>query len=697
MKGQTWQFLFLLLIGMAIHFPRIAVASQGDTTSAEYDFSYSYQDPTSVEAGTYIVDVSNAVLWNEGSVRYWKQDVGSSTLESGTPGVITYRFSFQQAVAEAELLISTATFHWSYSKGNAYIYGSQDGTNWVQLSEGLSPDFGAGAGQVVRTLPDTLLGGNSLWFKVELYSYGSGISGGGPWTNTAQHSRHDVNSDNTTFQLNVNFSGGGVESTRQQCATYDVSSNIVGINCVAVDGVLYSAELGLYTWAPLQFRLNWIGTYAGGLPGGDCAEYDSLEQSLYIPCLRMGEDGFAAGLVLTSIDPIIFSVQDVVDTGSLAGAVINNFDVSEDAGDPLIATFADIGGKHYAVYGPKDSEGIPQYYELVETFRLDGGGSLQEYLTIEFDSSARPILFRLPAGRGEVAVQYVSTYTALVTITASGVQETVEVTNPYPDVQTASVPRRATTKAGPRFAAESEISFSGDIKSCAPEATPTVTIKRTFDSVLRAKYPLLAQGFSPKLSSGTSDGDEGFFYWYKITIPGEDYDAWYWKCAQGFWLDPVVGFFGDKASRLVNFFRDLTSTAVNNTTKGLAEEAATAATGGLYPVAAFAQNAKNAWETEGAGMKGSCSETAYDFKRRRLMHRQEVTVEDDGSTIRQTFQPVVRWDGVAFSYDAPDFDFTGQCQECDSIALARIIDPVECSAAGGYWWPSSNLCECPWN
>ncbi len=35
-------------------------------------------------------------------------------------------------------------------------------------------------------------------------------------------------------------------------------------------------------------------------------------------------------------------------------------------------------------------------------------------------------------------------------------------------------------------------------------------------------------------------------------------------------------------------------------------------------------------------------------------------------------------------------------EDCNPIAMARIISETQCSAAGGYWWPSIALCECPW-
>ncbi|OGA18140.1 MAG: hypothetical protein A3G25_05500 [Betaproteobacteria bacterium RIFCSPLOWO2_12_FULL_63_13] len=170
-----------------------------------YDFSYSYYDPSASGADDHIVSVSNAVLHGEGNVTAWIPKAGALTYEGTTPGVITYRFDFQGTVADATLSIATSTFHWSYSEGHAFVYGSRDGETWVELSETVPPEFGLANTQVARSLPASLFGGQSLWFKVELYSYGESAAQGGVWTNTAQHSRYDGTANNKTFELNVRF------------------------------------------------------------------------------------------------------------------------------------------------------------------------------------------------------------------------------------------------------------------------------------------------------------------------------------------------------------------------------------------------------------------------------------------------------------------------------------------------------------
>lgn len=174
-------------------------------------FSYSYSNPYEAHAQTYIHSMSNVELHTEGTVRHWKPATGGTTIGNTTPGVITYKFDFgTDIVGSATLKTNNPTFHWSYSQGHNYFFGSKNGSDWVQMLNVTPPAYGtANVGVFNGLLPDTLLGGTQLWFKAELYSYGRNAPFGGVWTNTAQHSRWDVNHPNAeTFKLEVDFAGG---------------------------------------------------------------------------------------------------------------------------------------------------------------------------------------------------------------------------------------------------------------------------------------------------------------------------------------------------------------------------------------------------------------------------------------------------------------------------------------------------------
>ena len=173
-------------------------------------FSYSYSNPYNANADDYIYSTSNITLYTEGTVRVWIPQTGGATFAATTPGVITYLFDFgAETVEAASLLTRNPTFHWSYSQGHNFFYGSKDGATWVQLLDVPPPVYGgANSGTFNGPLPASLLGGSQLWFKAELFSYGPNVACcGAAGRNTAQHSRWDTSYGPTaqTFRLDVDF------------------------------------------------------------------------------------------------------------------------------------------------------------------------------------------------------------------------------------------------------------------------------------------------------------------------------------------------------------------------------------------------------------------------------------------------------------------------------------------------------------
>lgn len=178
-----------------------------------FDFTYAYSDPFAAASQDYIVSTSNARLYDEGFVRMWIPIAGGATQATTTPAVITYKFDFgTETVAEANLRTNNPTFHWSYSQGYNYFYGSKDGAAWTQLLDVTTPAFGtANGGFYNDALPASLLGGTELWFKAELFSFGPNVGCcGAAGRNTAQHSRWDERSPGAeTFKLEVNYAAAG--------------------------------------------------------------------------------------------------------------------------------------------------------------------------------------------------------------------------------------------------------------------------------------------------------------------------------------------------------------------------------------------------------------------------------------------------------------------------------------------------------
>ncbi|MGV8042163.1 MAG: hypothetical protein AB2L07_19590 [Thermoanaerobaculaceae bacterium] len=171
-----------------------------------YDFRFAYADPTSPKAAAFIASAPNATVFDEGLVRYWKPGVGGKTFETTTPGVITSHFAFDRPIVGGRLLTTIASFHWSYSKGHTFLYGSTDGSTWQKLSEVPPPGFGTGkAGGWNGPLPELFIGAKHIWLQTRLYSYGPSAPSGGVWTNTAQAWRWDVRSTANSFDLAVDL------------------------------------------------------------------------------------------------------------------------------------------------------------------------------------------------------------------------------------------------------------------------------------------------------------------------------------------------------------------------------------------------------------------------------------------------------------------------------------------------------------
>ena len=170
------------------------------------DFSYSYGDPYLATSQTYIVSTSNAVLYTEDVVHAWKPNVGGTTFATTTPGRITYHFAFPKDTAAISLWVSMPTYHWYYSEGHNFLFGSTDGASWTQLADVLPPAYGGANNLGTVTIPASLLGANDLWLRVDLYSYGSSAPSGGVWTNTSQLSRWATSSPSSqSFRLEVTY------------------------------------------------------------------------------------------------------------------------------------------------------------------------------------------------------------------------------------------------------------------------------------------------------------------------------------------------------------------------------------------------------------------------------------------------------------------------------------------------------------
>jgi hypothetical protein len=71
------------------------------------------------------------------------------------------------------------------------------------MAEVTPPAFGQANNLGWVDVPQSLIGFDQLWLRIDMYSYGSSAPSGGVFTNTAQFSRYDANTQNTSFSLSV--------------------------------------------------------------------------------------------------------------------------------------------------------------------------------------------------------------------------------------------------------------------------------------------------------------------------------------------------------------------------------------------------------------------------------------------------------------------------------------------------------------
>ena len=176
------------------------------SSDPRWDWLYQAWDPEDADSQIFLHSTDNALIRTEGQFRFWQPEVGGETFDETTPGTVIYRFSFESPVIAARCGFGIYTFHWSYSQGHGFLYGSTDGSDWELLADVEPPEEGGwNRGGSNLTLPESLLGATELWFKAELFSYGPSAPNGGGSTNTVQLGRYDQNSDPVTAWLQVDL------------------------------------------------------------------------------------------------------------------------------------------------------------------------------------------------------------------------------------------------------------------------------------------------------------------------------------------------------------------------------------------------------------------------------------------------------------------------------------------------------------
>ena len=178
-----------LIIGIAT-FAAIVTAAQGQG----WDYVFSYRNVYATNALDNVVEQSNMARKSEGNITYW------SPVTNGSEARLTQKFVFPQPTESAFLNIDyiyIANFS-STSYGNGSLWGSKDGTNWIQLVNAPRPAGTALGYSYSTNLPASLMGSGQLWLQARLQTQGV--------NNMAQFLRYDASwRTNNCFDLKVRY------------------------------------------------------------------------------------------------------------------------------------------------------------------------------------------------------------------------------------------------------------------------------------------------------------------------------------------------------------------------------------------------------------------------------------------------------------------------------------------------------------
>ncbi len=98
--------------------------------------------------------------------------------------------------------------------------------------------------------------------------------------------------------------GTGADS---QCATFEISTNVLHIPCFSSGTDFYWIDMSLFSSNPVQFQLT---DYGQGSSGSQCSTFDLFSNILHIPCFSSGTNSYWIDMGLFSLDPIIFELRD---------------------------------------------------------------------------------------------------------------------------------------------------------------------------------------------------------------------------------------------------------------------------------------------------------------------------------------------------------------------------------------------------
>lgn len=191
-------------------------AMMTEAQGQSWDFTFSYRNVFATNALDYVVEQGNITRTSEGNITYW------NPINNGSEARLTQKFVFPKPTAEAFLNIDyiyIANFA-AGTYGFGSLWGSKDGTNWIQLLNAPRPAVTAIGYSYSTNLPPALMGSGQLWIQSRLQSQG--------WNIMGQFLRYDVAfRTNNAFDLKVMYD----KTLNIRKAVYlDTSNLAVGTN-----------------------------------------------------------------------------------------------------------------------------------------------------------------------------------------------------------------------------------------------------------------------------------------------------------------------------------------------------------------------------------------------------------------------------------------------------------------------------------
>jgi hypothetical protein len=173
----------------------------------DWDFSFGFSNINEAGAETYLTATSGVRKyseWQNPPATYW------GPTSNGIDASLTYRVTGLKKIRAARLKTGTDTYNFPWpgyfgsGKGWSSIWGSKDGSSWVQLMDNPMPTDNVGRWMAYdQLLPSNLLGGTELWIQIRLRvteAYNSSYT-------TAQFGRGSSANSQRIFEVKLDYDG----------------------------------------------------------------------------------------------------------------------------------------------------------------------------------------------------------------------------------------------------------------------------------------------------------------------------------------------------------------------------------------------------------------------------------------------------------------------------------------------------------